>query len=193
MRILCVDDDPVILRLFERSLAKIDMPDYHYLSTSTGSEAVTIATTTPVDLVLLDNILPDIRGIEVLERIKAVKPETEILMITGHASVADAVAAMKNGARDYIEKPFHLDLLREKIYNLVEYRLRNREVEDYRIAKEAVESGASTQITSLETAIDTMRKCQERVLAIIESDRSDTVKIGEIRSEINRYADIGGC
>jgi len=192
MRILCVDDDPVILRLFERSLAKIDLPDYHFLSTSTGNEAVTIATTTPVDLVLLDNILPDIRGLEVLEKIKAVRPEIEILMITGHASVADAVAAMKNGARDYIEKPFHLDLLREKIYNLVEYRLRNREVEDYRIAKEVVESDAISQISSLETAIGEMKNCQARVFAIIESDLSDARKLEGIRAEINQYNGMGG-
>ncbi|MBN1756774.1 MAG: response regulator [Chitinispirillaceae bacterium] len=191
MRILCVDDDPVILRLFERSLAKIDLPDYHYLSTSTGNEAVTIATTTPVDLVLLDNILPDIRGLEVLEKIKAVRPGIEILMITGHASVADAVAAMKNGARDYIEKPFHLDLLREKIYNLVEYRLRNREAEDYRFAKEVVENDAGTQISSLETFIDNMKKCRSRVIAILESDRSDADKLKSIRSEISDST--GGC
>ena len=191
MIILCVDDEPSMLDLIERSLADIDLPDYRYLSATTGTDAISIVNKHSVDVVLLDNMLPDIHGIEVLERIKAMSPRTEVLMITGHASISDAVQAMKNGARDYIEKPFLLDLLREKIYNLVEYSLRNREVEDYRMAKEVVESNACIQISSLEEAIDAMKKCQGRVIAIIESDRCDAEKLDAIRSEIFHYT--GGC
>ena len=191
MRILCVDDDPVILQLFERSLARIELPEYRYLSAANGNDAIALINSTPVDLVLLDNVLPDIRGTEVLEKIKGEHPSIEVMMITGYASVTDAVTAMKAGARDYIEKPFHLDLLREKVYNLVEYRLRNREAEDYRIAKEVVESDAGSQITSLETVIDDMKKCQSRVITIIESDRSDAEKLDAIRNEILHVT--GGC
>jgi len=191
MRILCVDDDPVILQLFERSLKKLDLPDFQYLSTTSGKDALTIITGSSVDLVLLDKILPDLQGLEVLAQIKSISPNTEVLMITGHASVSDAVKAMKAGARDYIEKPFHLDLLREKIYNLVEFRMRNREAEDYRFAKEIVENGACRDITSLEEAIDTMKRCQARVVAILDSGRSDGEKLDGIRGEINSYA--GGC
>jgi DNA-binding NtrC family response regulator len=187
MRILCVDDDPVILGLFEKSLARIDIPEYQYLSSASGKEAIALTTESPVDLVLLDNMLPDISGIDVLEKIKGSHPETEVLMITGHASVSDAVKAMKAGARDYIEKPFHLDLLREKVYNLLEFRLRNREAEDYRFAKEAVENGASREITSLEEAIDTIKKCQLRVMSILESDRPDSRKLEDIRKEISDH------
>jgi DNA-binding NtrC family response regulator len=187
MRILCVDDDQVILQLFKQSLAKIELPEYEYLSATNGNDAITIATGTPVDLLLLDNMLPDITGIEVLERIKLAHPATEVLMVTGNASVGDAVKAMKAGARDYIEKPFHLDLLREKVFNLVEYHLRNREVEDYRFAKEIVENDAGSQISSLETFIDDMKQCQSRVIAIIESDRSDAAKLESIRNEIFQY------
>ncbi len=187
MRILCVDDDPVILQLFERSLAKIELPEYEYLSAANGNDAIAIVSRTPVDLILLDNVLPDITGIEVLEKIKPVHPATEVLMITGHASIADAVKAMKAGARDFIEKPFHLDLLREKVYNLVEYRLRNREAEDYRFAKEVMENDAGSQISALETFIDNMKQCQSRVIAIIESDTSNIAKIESIRNEISQY------
>ena len=191
MRILCVDDDPVMLRLFERSLAKLELPDYQYLSSATGKDGIALFSEHPVDLVLLDNLLPDIRGIEVLEKIKAIRPETEVLMITGHASVSDAVTAMKAGARDYIEKPFHLDLLREKVYNLVEFHLRNREAEDYRFAKEVVETGASREITSLEQALDTMKKCQCRVMEILASEKPASEKLDAITKEIADFE--GGC
>ena len=191
MRILCVNDDPVIHELFERSLEKLELPDLQYLSTASGEDAVAIVTGSPVDLVLLDNMLPDIPGIEVLSRIKAIQPDTEVLMITGNVPVADAVTAMKAGARDYIEKPFHADLLCEKVYNLAEYIRRNREAEDYRFAKEVVENGAGREISSLEEAICTMKECQSRVVAIIDSDRSDAGKLEEIRREIIDYS--GRC
>lgn len=191
MRILCVDDDPVMLKLFERSLGKLELPDYQYLSCATGTEGVTLCTEHPVDLVLLDNLLPDIRGIEVLEKIKAIRPETEVLMITGHASVSDAVKAMKAGARDYIEKPFHLDLLREKVHNLIEFHMRNREAEDYRFAKEVVEDGASREISSLEELVDDMKKCQGRVMAILASTEAADLKLEAIRKEVCDFK--GGC
>jgi DNA-binding NtrC family response regulator len=191
MRILCVDDDPVIHQLFERSLKKLDLPDFQYLTTTSGEDAITIVGDSSVDLVLLDNILPDARGVDILSRIRAISPTTEVLMITGNASVSDAVKAMKGGARDYIEKPFHLELLREKIYNLIEIRQRSREVEDYRFAKEMVESGATREISTLEEAIDAMKQCQARVIAILESNRSDTDKLRDVRNEV--IGIHGGC
>jgi two-component system, NtrC family, response regulator AtoC len=64
------------------------------------------------DIVLTDLKLPKLSGIELLRRIKAVRPGTEVAIMTGHGSIESAVQAMKLGAYDYIEKPFRLEQLR---------------------------------------------------------------------------------
>ncbi len=60
----------------------------------------------PVDVALLDIVLPGMNGIQCLERIKAASPDTHVIMMTSHASVETAIAAIRNGAYDYLNKPF---------------------------------------------------------------------------------------
>lgn len=60
----------------------------------------------PVDVALLDIVLPGMNGIQCLEKIKAQSPDTQVIMMTSHASVETAIAAIRNGAYDYLNKPF---------------------------------------------------------------------------------------
>ena len=188
MNILCVDDDPIILQFLEEALKKCDLPHYELRTAMSGNEAIDIVLKLPIDLIILDYKLPDITGLETLRRIKITRPRTEIMMITGYASIESAVEAMKAGARDYVEKPFALDLLREKVLNIIELRRRESEAEEYRYAKEVMEAGAQRAIVSLESAIDLMKQCQARVTAIIDSDRCNAEKVTLIRREINDFA-----
>ncbi len=101
-RILLVDDEP----LFVRSMDRILRPERHTLmAASNWAELEPRLADPTLDLVLLDLVLGTVDGIAVLERIKALRPDLEVIVLTGHASVESAVGCMRLGAFDYLEKP----------------------------------------------------------------------------------------
>jgi len=83
----------------------------------------------PVDVVLLDLKLPGASGLEALQHIKGRRPDTEVIVVTGYATVQSAVQAMKNGAYDYVTKPFTMDefrLILERVSGHLKLRTENR-------------------------------------------------------------------
>jgi DNA-binding NtrC family response regulator len=103
INILFVDDEETLLRAFEK-LARRDGRTFH--SARSGLEAVEFLTKNRVDVVLTDLNLPGFSGIQVLEYVKANHFTTEVILVTGRATVETAVAAVKKGAYDYLTKPF---------------------------------------------------------------------------------------
>jgi DNA-binding NtrC family response regulator len=104
-RILVVDDKENILKLFERILG-----DSHEVTTAgDGGRAISLVASQPFDVVVTDLRMPGADGFEVLRAVKARAPETEVVMMTAYATVTDAVEAMKQGAYDYLQKPFDPD------------------------------------------------------------------------------------
>jgi DNA-binding NtrC family response regulator len=104
-RILVVDDKENMLKLFEKILG-----DSHDLTTAAdGGRALSLIATQPFDVVVTDLRMGGADGFEVLKAVKARAPETEIVMMTAYATVQDAVGAMKQGAYDYLQKPFDPD------------------------------------------------------------------------------------
>ncbi len=125
-RILVVDDEEDIRDLLGDRLR---MYGYEVFTASYGAEALEKVDEMFPELVLLDILLPDMDGIEVLSRIKGEHPETLVIMITAYGSVQRAVEAMKQGAYDFIEKPFNPDLIRIKVGKAVERQSLIRENE----------------------------------------------------------------
>lgn len=125
-RILVVDDEEDIRNLLSD---RLQMYGYEVFTASYGAEALEKVDEMSPELVLLDILLPDINGIEVLSRIKREHPETLVIMITAYGSVQRAVEAMKQGAYDFIEKPFNPDLIRIKVGKAVERQSLMRENE----------------------------------------------------------------
>src|SRR2546422_2054663 len=100
--ILVVDDDPGVRESFRLILED----HYDVLDVPNGPRALEVLRSAQVDLVLLDIRLPDMDGIEVLERTKAIDEGIEVILVTAVKTVRTAVAAMKLGAFDYLTKPF---------------------------------------------------------------------------------------
>jgi two-component system response regulator AtoC len=94
-----------MLKLF----AKILSDGYRVATASDGSLALSLIATEEFDVVVTDIRMPGADGFEVLKAVKARSPSTEVVMMTGYATVGDAVQAMKLGAYDYLEKPFDPD------------------------------------------------------------------------------------
>jgi CheY-like chemotaxis protein len=108
-RILCVDDEEVILD----SLRKILVLDgYNVDTVETGQEALGLVQTRDYDFVFTDLKMPSMPGTEVAKSVKFMRPDVDVIIITGYATVESAVECMKHGAMDYIEKPFSEDELR---------------------------------------------------------------------------------
>jgi DNA-binding NtrC family response regulator len=105
-KILVIDDEDIVLISCYRALTP---EGYDVKTAKNGADGLKMLEAEPFNLVLADIKMPDMDGIEVLRRIKEGWPETEVIMITGYGTVSTAVAAMKLGAFDYIEKPFTPD------------------------------------------------------------------------------------
>ncbi len=122
--ILVVDDDNGLRESFRLILED----NYELLEAVDGRQAIEIVRTSEVDLVLLDIRLPGMDGIEVLERIKAIDEQVEVVLVTAVKTVRTAVAAMKLGAFDYLTKPFEDDEILAVVRRALEKRSLEREV-----------------------------------------------------------------
>jgi len=105
-RILCVDDEPFNLDLLEEELG-----DQGYLveRATSGAQALRLIASTEPDLVLLDYVMPGVDGLDVLKKMCRDHPDVPVIMITAHGNVQRAVLAMKEGAVDFIAKPFDFE------------------------------------------------------------------------------------
>jgi diguanylate cyclase (GGDEF)-like protein len=113
-RILIIDDDPDIVGFVETSL---EMDGYDVRSALDGRAGIDAALADPPDLVLLDLMMPDVDGFEVLERLKTspASVNVAVVLLTAKANVRDLVRGLDSGADDYITKPFDIDELRARV------------------------------------------------------------------------------
>lgn len=111
-RVLIVDDE----EQFVTSLAeRLALRDYDVQTSLSGKDALEVLKRYNFDVVILDVLMPDMDGIESLREIKRLKPLTEVIMLTGNATVETAIEGMKLGALDYLMKPCDTSELTEKI------------------------------------------------------------------------------
>ena len=122
--ILVVDDERGVRESFNMVLKD----DYHVLLAGTGQEAMDIYKKNSIDLILLDILLPDVDGLELLEKLVETDPNTEIIMVTAVNEIQTAVHAIKLGAYEYIIKPFVVDEVLTVIRRALEKRSLVKEV-----------------------------------------------------------------
>lgn len=102
-RILVVDDTPDTLEVIQRNL---ESKGLRVLTSPGPVEAIKILESMPVDLVITDYKMPKVSGLDLIRHVRENFKDTSILMITGYATIEGAIKAIKNGAEDYLTKPF---------------------------------------------------------------------------------------
>jgi len=145
-QILVVDDDDSILHTIEMLLE-----DQFDVATSRNEyNALAILGVKDFEVAIVDLVMPNISGLEMLQRIKEMKPSTEVIMVTGHSSVETVRQTLKSGAFDYIEKPFCPKELQRRIREAIEYR-KEKQIE------EEEKSRLLNRVRILEREIDKLR------------------------------------
>jgi two-component system NtrC family response regulator len=131
-RILVVDDEPAQRELVAGFLRK---HGFDVVEAGGGREAVARFKQEAFDLVLTDQRMPDLSGLEVLEAVRSTSPETAVVIITAYGTIETAVSAVKAGAADYLTKPLNLDDLLHRVHRV---RERQRLVAENRELREAL-------------------------------------------------------
>ena len=119
VRILVVDDEEIVIRSCVRILAN---QGYEVDSAGGGAEALRQLEQSHYDIMILDVMMPKMDGLEVLQRVKEMHPDIDVIMVTGLSQIETAVRAMKLGAFDYLSKPFDPDELQLVVSRALERR-----------------------------------------------------------------------
>ncbi|MFB9755345.1 sigma-54-dependent transcriptional regulator [Paenibacillus hodogayensis] len=128
--VLTVDDEESLCRIISRKLQK---SGFRTFESSTGQDALQIIQKEDIDVVILDYMLPDLTGIQLLQQIKSDYPHVEVIMLTAYGNVENAVHAMRLGAFDYLNKPSELELIKDLVGKACESKrlqLENRELKE---------------------------------------------------------------
>lgn len=112
-KVLLIDDETEFL---ENLSARMNLRGMNVTTAQDGTAALDAMGKESFDAVVLDLQMPGMDGIEVLKRIKAERPNMQIILLTGHASLEKGVEAMRLGAMDFMEKPADINSLTEKIH-----------------------------------------------------------------------------
>jgi DNA-binding NtrC family response regulator len=118
-RILIADDEEIVIRSCLRIL---EGDEFQVEAVQDGREALRKIEENPYDVLILDIMMPNMDGLEVLRRVKETHPNVDVIMITGLSQIDTAVQAMKLGAFDYISKPFEPDELKLVVQRALERR-----------------------------------------------------------------------
>jgi DNA-binding NtrC family response regulator len=153
-RVLVVDDEPLQLELVRGFLVR---RGFDVLTAGDGESARELFRASPVDVIVTDQKMPGLSGLELLEAVRAIDPEVAVIVVTAYGTIEDAVAAIRAGATDYLTKPLNLD---ELLHRLGQARDRQRLVVENRELRQALrerhrvegiigESGAMQEVLSL--------------------------------------------
>ncbi|GAA3863682.1 response regulator transcription factor [Tessaracoccus defluvii] len=106
IRVVAVDDEPSLIELLSMAM-RYEGWDVH--TATTGTEAVRVAREVRPDALVLDMMLPDFDGLEVMRRVRTEQPDVPVIFLTARDGVADRIAGLTAGGDDYVTKPFSLE------------------------------------------------------------------------------------
>ncbi len=148
-KILLVDDESDI-----RDVLRLPLSDlgYEVLEAENGEEALSLFETLKTPVVVTDIKMPGMDGLELLQKIKQINPETEVIMITGHGDMELAVKSLKYDATDFITKPINVDVLEIALRRASERIINRQKLKEYTLSLErlvAEKSELQSHLSSL--------------------------------------------
>jgi DNA-binding NtrC family response regulator len=170
IRFLIVDDEQSIRRL---CITVGQGLGYQCAEAETAEAALEMLETQPPDIVVTDLKLPSLSGLDLLRKMRELLPRAEVAIMTGHGSIESAVEAMRQGAYDYIEKPFRVEKLRQLLQRMAE---KVRLVTENQFLRERVSSE-----TQLDGITGTSAKIQDvlRMVSRLKDTRTPVLITGE--------------
>lgn len=176
--LLIVDDDASNLA----SLVKVfDKLQVRTIAATSGEEAIRFVRDTPVDIILSDLMMPGMDGIELLKNVKIIAPDTEVIMMTAYATIERAVEAMRQGAYDFVTKPFRRAQIErvvkralEKHHLLAENKALKAELATVRKGKSS--SGIIGNAAPLRKVLDIARQASPSTATVLLMGESGTGK-----------------
>ena len=160
--IMIIDDEPKMGKVIERTLKR---EGWDALAFADPAEALKQFAASPTDIVLSDLKMPEIDGLEMLKRIKELSPSTDFIIMTAYASARTAVDSMRQGACDYLIKPFPMDELKLLVRRLIETR--QLRAENVRLREMVQEK---FKVANLVAASGPMQEVMARVRKVARSD-----------------------
>ena len=171
-KILVTEDEDSLRRVLQKALGD---EGYWVQTVGTGEMARSALINTPFDVALMDIKLPDIDGLDLLKELKEIGVDTAVIVMTAQNTMRNAIGAMKNGAFDYITKPFDLDEILLLVKRAIDSRKLSR---DFRELKEEVKKrfepgvniiGTSSSMQSVYKMIGQVADTQATILILGES------------------------
>ncbi len=128
-KILIVDDDLSLLKILKM---RLEVEKYRVIGVSNGADALTAVNDDSFDLAIIDYQLKDENGVELMESLKKISPELQVIILTAYGTIKKAVSAMKKGAHSYLTKPFEDSELIHHVKGCLEKTQLKREVGELR-------------------------------------------------------------
>jgi len=188
IRIMVIDDEPLMRVTIRDALIA---EGYEVVTAETGRKGINLFRDNQTDILITDLKLPDMDGIQTLKEVKTYNPEAHVIVITAYGSIDSAVIAMKEGASDYLTKPFAMDELLLIIKRLL--RMRQLEEENISLRKRVEERygleglvGKSPQMMKIYELIETVALTDVTVLISGESGTGKEVVANAIHLQSPR-------
>jgi DNA-binding NtrC family response regulator len=175
VKMLIVDDERVALKNLEHVMKK---EGYEVTGTESGQNALRLLEEQQFDIVLTDLRMEKVDGMQILKKSQELYPDSEIIMITGYATLESAVESMKKGAFHYIAKPFKLDLVRKVVQEAIEKVKLKKENRQLREHIETYQGKVKiiTQDPNMQRLLDTAKQIAPTDCNVLLSGESGTGK-----------------
>ncbi|WP_319404653.1 response regulator [uncultured Desulfosarcina sp.] len=179
LKILVVDDDPVTRTLLTKRLIH---EGYTIDTAEDGRVAIEKLARQFYDVVLTDLMMPGgVDGIGVLEAAKRINIKTEVVLITAHASVDNAIEAMKKGAVDYLQKPINFDELFLRLDKIRNLKMLVKNASDLREAMDVTEKTSAETIQDLEILVTELNGRLSAIRStLLQSDMAPESRIRQV-------------
>jgi len=185
-KILVVDDEETILKLLQRILQQ---DDYAVTVMNSAEEAIKLLSHETFDIALTDLKMPNFSGITLLKEIKRLHPATEVIIMTGEATIESAIEAIKNGAYDYLLKPFNLNDMLATVKKCLDFSRLRRQENVFRETTNLYQ--LSQDITKTRSEKELLQLILERTVTTLHADSGSIFMITRGKDELTPMASYG--